>query len=213
MSSVPSACQFPKCCRQTTSLQYKYCPFHNWTIKDGGNCYNCLKKKEKLHVKLCDKCHREDMERIKRHAIDGGFCVNVWKCSKSASRKGGMCYDCFREYNTKVYERKPYPQAVDVKVSLISNDIVPQSSHIDSSFPPLPVKTNIGSSWANVVRNTKVVSATFPLKPVSIVSVPVSSVANLPPQHSFIPTPIGIGMSWVDIIEEDERQLPHVIKE
>jgi len=92
-----SSCQYPNCSIMTDG--HRYCPCHLAWIKQSGECYNCLKKKENPRHKLCSFCFQAEQARANRchftncqATTTGGYpycpCHAVW------IRKNNLCYKC-----------------------------------------------------------------------------------------------------------------------
>lgn len=131
---MTQSCKYPNCCAPV-SVEHKFCLPHNSWIRQNGLCCNCLRKKDQPDHRLCETCHRVETGQGRQIAIDAGLCTNYWKCKKTASRRGGMCTQCFSEYNKKFTPgAPPVPPVIPPQPPIIP----PQPPVIPAQPPVIP---------------------------------------------------------------------------
>lgn len=180
-------CAFHGCAAVTPG--YKYCRPHNAWIRAQALCYDCLQPKEQPEHRICAGCFLLDKMRRREQAIEAGLCTNYWKCKAPATRKGGMCADCFHEF------MKARGQWVVVKPVQSAPTPAPQTQTplpSETSFPQTigkGKKATTTTCWAGV--SEKVMAKPEPVRPPTPVTPKKSPVASPKgPTPVKAPTPV-----------------------
>lgn len=194
-----TVCDFPDCAAD--SFGYKYCRAHNAWIRANKLCYNCRQIKEAQEHQLCSICFLAEQQKqrqlLRARASEQGLCSNYWKCVKPASIHGGMCADCFHEYQTSRGQVKPTIASVFQGLGRPVAKPAPTHKPFPKTFGKI-VKTQ-PSIWEK--KPSSVTEAPKPVPSPQKVPTPVPSPQKVPtlvpspqevpaPVHKQVPVPI-----------------------
>ena len=108
-------------------------------------------------------------EQKRREVIRAGLCTNYWKCKEPATKRGGMCPQCFSDYKKRQGELIRVP-VKPVPAPAPAPQVAPTSESFPAVFAAKPVPLSPKSAWAQGAP--KVVESPKPASPKLVTPIP-----------------------------------------
>lgn len=71
-----------------------------------GKCYQCSNDRERPEIRMCNKCHKAQADRIKQYRIDNALEGKCCKCSNPAKGNCSHCESCLAKARAATNARR-----------------------------------------------------------------------------------------------------------